>query len=329
ELLVLDADDFALRVGFTGSAEARLVQLLVHVVESLPPTASAAYGQVFERIETTYGRPFAAATLTLLALSRFGLRESDLEALLAGEVAWSSASFAAVRRALRAHLAARGKAGAWTFTHREGRRAAIERYAADPVLAKDRHQRIAAHLANLPEEDPLRQETMYHLIEADDRPGGVAYFRKANHGEELSAAFAALREALLRPDAERALAFAVSLLGDSDHSLETDWDRVQTYLSGQRLLEFTEESRLSNVAPPVALRLLGTMAGTLRQRRVLDLMTEEVLYRTLQNLGRLHSDAGDYAAAAEALENAAEINDRHAEGRRQVLERSRDADPDE
>src|SRR5206468_695933 len=110
ELLVLDADDFALRVGFTGSAEARLVQLLVHVVESLPPTASAAYGQVFERIETTYGRPFAAGTLTLLALSRFGLRESDLEALLAGEVAWSSASFAAVRRALRAHLAARGPA---------------------------------------------------------------------------------------------------------------------------------------------------------------------------------------------------------------------------
>jgi len=328
ELLVLDADDFALRVGFTGSAETRLVQLLVHVVESLPPTASAAYGQVFERIETTYGRPFAAAALTLLALSRFGLRESDLEALLAGEDAWSSASFAAVRRALRAHLAARGKAGAWTFKHREGRRAAIERYAADPALAKERHRRIAAHLANLPKEDPLRGETMYHLIEADDRPGGVAYFRRAQHGEELSAAFAAIREALLRPDAEQALAFAVSLLGDPDHALETDEDRVLAYLSGQRLLEFTEESRLSSAAPAIALRLLGTMAGTLRQRRVLDLMTEEVLYRTLQNLGRLHSDAGDYAAAAEALESAAEINDRHAEGRRQDLEQSREADPE-
>ncbi|HVO83102.1 MAG TPA: DUF4062 domain-containing protein [Syntrophobacteria bacterium] len=328
ELLVLDADDFALRAGFTGSAEERLVHLLVRVVESLPPTAGAAYGYVFERIEATYGRPFVGAALTLLALSRFGLRESDLEAVLAGELAWSSASFAAVRRALRAHLAARGKAGAWTFTHREGQRAAVERYAGDPAVATARHRRIAAHLGNLPKEDPLRRETMYHLIEADDRPAAVEYFRRATEGEELSAAFDTLREALVGSDSDRALSFAVSLLGDPDQAPETDEGRAFAYLSGQRLLEFTEKSRLLSAAPPIAVRLLGEVAKIMRQRRAHDPMTEEVLYRTLQILGRLHVDAGDYEAAAAALESAAEINDRHAEGRRRELERSRDADPE-
>ena len=133
ELLILDAEDFALLPSFSGTAEERLVRLLLHVVDSMPAAVDDAHQHVYARVEKTYGRELVSETLTLLSLPRFGLRESDVRSLIGNASGWSASSFAAIRRALRSHIGERGKGQAWAFLHQQGRRAALDRYAADPA----------------------------------------------------------------------------------------------------------------------------------------------------------------------------------------------------
>jgi hypothetical protein len=165
-LIVLDEDDFAQMPSFSGTAEERLVKLMVHVVGRIPADVHGAYNHVYDRVERTYGAAFVRSLMSFLSVARFGLREKDLQALapVASGNAWLPSSFAAVRRALRAHLGERGRSGQWSFTHHQARSAAIDRYGATPETARPLHQALARHLMSLPQGDPLRQETMYHLI---------------------------------------------------------------------------------------------------------------------------------------------------------------------
>jgi tetratricopeptide (TPR) repeat protein len=323
ELLVLDAEDFALLPTFSGTAEERLLRLLVEVVDSMPPALGPAYQHVYARVEKAYGQELTTNVMALLSLSRFGLRENDLRDLLGGRTDWSAASFAALRRALRAHIGERGRVREWAFVHQQGRRAALERYAADPGIARARHRQLGEYLRALPAGDPLREETLYHLIESDAREAAQSYWR-AEDGDELQPAFDILSQTLLAADGETKVPFALSLLGGDAESSSDEAARFGCYLAGQRLLQFTEVSRLAEKAPRLLLGLLGGMRERLQQ----DLakhpsgMTEELLYRTLQNLGRLGADLDDNDAAAEALEAAAKINDRHADARKRALEHS-------
>jgi tetratricopeptide (TPR) repeat protein len=194
---------------------------------------------------------------------------------------------------------------------------------ADVVFKSSINTILVLRNLNRADGDPLRDETMYHLIESDAREAAQSYWRDES-GDDLQPAFDILSQTLLASDGEAKLPFVLSLLGDETQASSDDWVRFGSYLAGQRLLQFTELSRLSEKAPRLLLALLGGMRELLQQ----DLakrpsgMTEEVLYRTLQNLARLHADLDDNDAAADALEAAAKINDRHAEGRKRALERS-------
>jgi tetratricopeptide (TPR) repeat protein len=321
ELLVLDVEDFALLPGFPGTAEERLLHLLVQVVDSMPATLDAAYAHVYARVEKDYGRELVTHVMTFLSLSRFGLRESDLRDLFGSRTQWSPSSFAALRRALRAHIGERGKAREWAFLHQQGRRAALNRYAADPDISRADHRRLGEYLRALPAADPLRHETMYHLIQSDAREAARDYWHDEN-GDELQPAFDILSQTLLAPAGEAKIPFVLSLLGGENGSSSDDWTRVGSYLAGQRLLQFTEVSGLSEKAPRLLISLLTGMTDALqRELRTLPSgMTAEVLYRALQNLGRLHADLDDNDAAARALEEAAQINDRLAEARKRALD---------
>jgi len=173
ELLLLDADDFG-RVDreFTGEPEQRLHQLLLHVVEELPPDIESLYGYLLARTEEVYGERWARAFANLITVTRAGLRESDLQELLpqlSGE-AWQPVRFAALRRGFRAHLVQRGALGQWDFFHAQTRTAVDRRNLADLGERKRLHTAIADHLETLPREDLLRQtELMFHYIGADDK----------------------------------------------------------------------------------------------------------------------------------------------------------------
>jgi hypothetical protein len=334
ELIVLDEDDFAQLVQFSGTPEERLVKLMLHVIGTIPADVPGAYGYIYERLERTYGGPFVRNLLGALAVARFGLREKDLQALgpmISGN-AWLPPSFAAVRRALRAHLCERGGSGQWAFTHQQARSAAIERYCATPETEVPLQRALAEHLRSLQDGDPLRRETMYHLIRAGAEPEAAAYWTEIGGEEELPAAFGILREYLLSSDRpSEALKFPLSFLtpvcGESEPA---ELSEVMEHMAAERILEFTEKTQLGDSSPEILRELLKGMIEILR-KRLLDhshqAMDEQALYRALQNLGLLQTEQGEVDAALSTLNEAAEINDRHAVLRKAAFERSRDADP--
>jgi tetratricopeptide (TPR) repeat protein len=333
ELIVLDDDDFAQMPRFSGSAEERLVQLMVHVVGLIPADVHGAYDYVYDRVERTYGDTFVRSLMSFLSIARFGLREKDLQALVgsASGNAWLPSSFAAVRRALRAHLCERGRSGQWAFTHHQARSAAIDRYGATPETAGPLHQALSRHLRSLPGGDPLQLETMYHLICGRTQQEAGDYWTAAGADEELPAAFDILREYLLSSEQPSdAVMFPLSFLLTAYNRPQEDERATMGLLAGQRLLEFTEKTRLGQVSPTILRELLNGMIDMLRQRlgdHPGKAMEEEVLYRALQNLGLLQTDLGEIDAALLALTEAAEINERHAAGRKVIYERSGNEDP--
>jgi tetratricopeptide (TPR) repeat protein len=320
ELLLLDADDFEAARDGAGTPEERLLHLLVTTVTGFPDDLAGAYAAAFEHAEQAYGGDLVVVILRRLATARFGLRETDLEAMFRAHPGWDGSILAILRRALRAHLGERGAARQWTFTHQQAREAALARYTGDPAVRRAEHAAIAKHLLGLPEGDPLRHEILHHLAEADDVAAARDYWPKAPHGDELDAAYRVLRQRLTGPDGDASLGLATGLLPDAREAGTGDSDMtdVVQYLAGQRLLQFSEEV-LSGVAPERAADLLQALDDALRDRP--DPMAEEVRYRALQTLAMVQLDQGDPATAAQLLAAASEINARHLEGRKRALER--------
>jgi len=220
ELLLLDADDFARAHGLPGdSAGERLRALLVAVAENLPPEVETLYGYLLARAEELHGTTWADGLVNLVALSRGGWRESDLQVLLpkvSGQP-WSDLAFAGLRRSLRAHLVQRGVQAQWDFAHAQLRAAVERRNLANPTARRALHTLLADHLETLPPEDALRQtELMYHLIQADDRPRVAAYYAMLEiASSEFSGATRTLTEYLLAGEVENPnpnLAWTLSLL---------------------------------------------------------------------------------------------------------------------
>lgn len=224
ELNLLDADDFARADReFHGAPEQRLHQLLLDVASRLPADVAGLYRWMLQQTENVFGTPSARALADVIAVSRFGWRESDLRELVprvasvlfpeAAAEAWDALKFAALRRGFRAHLVQRGRAEQWDFFHAQMRQAIGQRNLTDADLVCRLHACIADHLESLPADDPLRQtELMFHLIHAGDR------LRTARHFGELSDssfAFHAATEALATSIAARpGLAGEVGAWGD-------------------------------------------------------------------------------------------------------------------
>lgn len=331
ELIVLDEDDFAQLPQFPGTAEQRLLQLMTHVIGLIPADVSGAHNYLYARIERTYGDTFVRTLMSFLSIARFGLRETDLQTLTpASGVEWLPSSFAAVRRALRAQMCERGRIGQWAFTHHQARSAALNRYQASQETAAPYHLALARHMMSLPEGDPLRQETMYHLLEGGAQKDAGTYWIQAKADEELPAAFDILRQRLLSSKrASGTVSFVLSFLPTAFDQPEEDLALFKGHLAAQRLLQFTEKSRLGEAEPGIARELLSGMIGILRNRlrdhpqRPLE---EEPLYRALQNLGLLETDLGEPDAALQALNEAAEIVDRQVAKRKEVFERTPESD---
>jgi hypothetical protein len=185
EMNLLDGDDFRrAEVGTEGTDEDRLHAMVVGEARAMPGDVEGLYARIFARAgrrvsdDPREGKALARAFAVAIALSRGGVRERDLAALIPGiarlldpsgpTLAWDALAFASLRRALRAHLVRRGEDDRWDFHHRQARSAAERAYLPDAGTAKQIHALVADHLLGLPADDPLREsEVMYHLIHAD------------------------------------------------------------------------------------------------------------------------------------------------------------------
>jgi tetratricopeptide (TPR) repeat protein len=222
-LLLLDQDDFARLGEFVGSPEEKLHALLLSTARSFPPRVPALYATLLERTEDAYGEVWAREFANLLAVSRQGLREADLRALLprrTGE-SWDELGFATLRRGFRSHLVQRGAAGEWDYTHAQARQAVLDRNLTGPDERRAVHAALADHLLALPADDPLhRDETMVHLIGADDRRRAASYYGGAISAEERDGATRALAARLLEGstrDPNPGLTWATALLDIGSH----------------------------------------------------------------------------------------------------------------
>lgn len=157
----------------------RIIQLLLSVVGQLPGDIEGLYGWMLDSAERNFGRAWTRAFVEPIAVSRGGWRESDLQHLVArlsGE-RWEALRFAAVRRALRAHVVQRGAHAQWDFAHAQMRRAVEQRLGCEGHSVLALHREIAAHLLNLRPEDPLRQtEAMVHLVQTGDLRQAASHY---------------------------------------------------------------------------------------------------------------------------------------------------------
>ena len=184
ELLLLDANDFARADReLTGSPEQRLHALLLDTAACLPGEVESLYQYLLERTEQIHGAPWARGLAKLIAVTRGGLRESDIETLLPKEAAesWNPLRFAELRRSFRAHIVRRRALLQWDFFHSQMRIAVERLYLADPGEKRRLHAAIAEHLESLPGEDQLRQtELVVHYIGADDRQRAARHYGDAS-----------------------------------------------------------------------------------------------------------------------------------------------------
>jgi len=206
QLNLLDEYDFAQAQSFPGNPAEQMQALIAHVANEMPADVPGLYEWIMRRIEKTYGIDWVASIVALVAVSRQGWRESDFSVLLprAAELLfpgksvleWDALRFAGVRRGLRGQLIQGGSHGRWRFMHQQMQQAVlnpqpkgVEVPLSAPILQQLLHSLICDHLLALPKDDPVHeQETMWHLIGAEDRKRAARYYGgQLTDGEKIHA----------------------------------------------------------------------------------------------------------------------------------------------
>ena len=309
ELLLLDFDDVARAGGdAAGTPQERLDQLILDTVQKLPSDADALYGWLLERNQEVLGTGFVCGFANLIAASRSGLRESDLEVLLpkvarlfaptAPRRPWDALNFALLRRAFRAHLVRQGADGGWDFCHAQIREAIRRRYLRDPQLVHRLQTSIAYHLKSLPTSDPLRRtELMVHLIASEDRLRAAHYYSGELPQEELSGATRALVDYILAGSNQipnEGLGWTASLL------IEPKLKKSQVGALCRRY-NFELLDALENNAPIDARRRLADAtrqaAEELLEQDPDDPQWQQDSVTSYQRLARFHEEAGNQTEA--------------------------------
>ena len=312
EMNLLDGDDFRrAEAGTEGTDEDRLHAMVVAEARAMPGDVEGLYARIFARAgrrvsdDPREGRALARAFAVAIALSRGGLRERDLAALIPGiarlldpsgpTLAWDALAFASLRRALRAHLVRRGEDDRWDFHHRQARSAAERAYLPDAGTAKQIHALVADHLLGLPADDPLREsEAMYHLIHADAAEKAARLYA----GELTPGGLAGCRETLAKHALEdEGLAWVTGLL-----EVETLGYVVLAALGERYLFDLNAVFVRMYVIPPRAAtaraterlfrRLLAANPGNSRLLRDVSV--------SLNNVGGVEMARGNLDAASSA-----------------------------
>lgn len=212
QINLLDGDDFARaeRDFADRPAHERVTALLIDTAQRMPPTVAELYDLLLAQSERIFGTAAARAFAAVIAVSRFGWRETDLLPLIPAVarvlypdepvLALDELRLAALRRSFRAHLSRRGALDHLDFFHVQMREAIERRTLSDPEQVQALHRVVADHLESLPLGDPLRDsELMVHLIAADD-PARAAhvYADLSNPSSALTAATRVLAQYVLR-----------------------------------------------------------------------------------------------------------------------------------
>lgn len=321
ELNLLDADDFARAdKEFTGKPEQKLHQLLITTAKELPADIEGLYGWMLKRSEDLFGEAWAQSFVNLIAVSRYGWRESDLQVLmpkLSGEP-WNGLKFAALRRTFRAHVVQRGSEAQWDFAHAQMRSCIMMRNLMDIGAVEEQHLSIADYLENLPRQDQLREtETMVHLIGCGDKRRAALNYASDLSRRALSEATNALAGTIMRKD----IGYSVSLLNEH---LESE---IQECLVERYVYSLLEALKIC-VSIPTRLKLAEAIDHFIRNSEKYALkepVWQELLSSCAVARGDLFESLGDLEAARSAHQSSLSIREHLASLRSRNSDQKLDA----
>ena len=194
-LNAMDADDFEEISGQKGQGVEQIDNYMLELVEKFPELPGELFLHLIKKAAPLFGEYFTPALFNLIACSRIGLRESDLQILVPQETfeSWDALRFASLRRWFRMHLVEQGEGHQWNLAHSILRNTLIEEISEEKF--KTLNFLIATHLLTLPVTDTIRiTETMHHLIYLDDKNMAIGYYTSELEEEALAGATKVLAE---------------------------------------------------------------------------------------------------------------------------------------
>ena len=166
-LTALDADDFEEMSRLEGRGDQQIESYITQMVAAFPDLPGDLFLNLIQKAGNVFGEVFTQKVFDLIACSRNGLRESDLEKLVpeSKKIDWDPLLYAGIRRWFKGHLSEQGDNLQWNLAHSILRNSLQNRLEKDKF--KNIHNAIASHLLTISGSDDLKIfETMFHLMKA-------------------------------------------------------------------------------------------------------------------------------------------------------------------
>lgn len=180
-LVMMDKSDFEKIVERGDGIEAITARQL-EVVDRLPEKLDELCMDIVHTASGKLGGYLAELAVQYIAVSRYGLREKDLEGILTARgLEWNSLDFTLFIRYMKSFFLLRDD-GRWDFTHRSIREG-FRKHSAD---AKKLHREILEYLKKLDVRDEMRvQEIAYHCYGADDKVYFIRYVSEYKYRKDI------------------------------------------------------------------------------------------------------------------------------------------------
>lgn len=180
-LVMMDKSDFE-KIVEQGDGIDAITARQLEVVDSLPENLDELCMDIVHAASGKLGGYMAELAVQYIALSRYGLREKDLEGILTARgLEWNSLDFTLFIRYLKSFFLLRDD-GRWDFTHRSIREG-FRKHSAD---AKKLHREILEYLKQLDIRDEMRVgETAYHCYGADDKEYFIRYVNEYEYEKDI------------------------------------------------------------------------------------------------------------------------------------------------
>jgi len=148
-----------------------LAKFMRERIDKTPGDPEGAYLAILDRLEKLIGRDFVRGVCGMIAISRSGLRESDMEGVFKElGMDFNPADFSWLRQMMQGHFS-QGDMQQWNFSHQSLRRALREKM---PEELERLNNVIVAHLRSVMANDSFAvREIMHHLCVAK-RPDTAA-----------------------------------------------------------------------------------------------------------------------------------------------------------
>ena len=180
-LVMMDRGDFE-NITVTGDGMDAITAYQIAVMDRLPGNLEDLCMDLVQAASEKLDNNIAELAVRYIAVSRYGLRETDLEGIFANQgIEWSSLDFTLFLRYMKSFFLLRDD-GRWDFVHQCFRQGIINQR----INLKELHRRILEQLKQLEPKDNVRkEEIIYHCCAADDRAFFVAYIDKYECNEEI------------------------------------------------------------------------------------------------------------------------------------------------